>query len=180
MIGWLLGLIGLGGGGINWTRLITAGVLALAVGGTIYAGYRTIGNIIADRDAMIAENAVLTANQAALESAIDLQDATIEALQEDIARGNEIREAVERDFSAAREQVQALQQRLGAHELGFLAANRPGLVENIINNATAEVSRCFEIAAGAPLTQEEIDATLPSEINTECPGLANPNYRAEE
>jgi hypothetical protein len=180
MIGWLLSLIGLGGGGLNWTRLITAGVLALAVGGTIYAGYRTIGNIITERDAMIAENAVLIANQAALESAVELQDATIEALQQDIARGNEIREAVERDFSAAREQVQALRDRLSEHELGYLAANRPGLVENIINDASAEVARCFEIATGAPLTEEEINATRPSEINSECPELANPNYRAEE
>lgn len=180
MIGWILGLIGLGGRGINWTRLITAGVLALAVGGTIYAGYRTMDNIIEERDRMIAENAVLKANEAALESAIDLQDATIEALQEDIERGNQIRESVEQDFSAAREQVEALQERLGQHELGYLASERPGLVENIINNATDEVGRCLEIATGAPLTEEEINATLPSEINSECPELANPNYQARE
>ena len=53
---------------------------------------------------------------------------------------------------------------------------KPNLVENIINNATDDVNRCFEILSGSPLTLEEIDATKQSEINASCPAIANPNY----
>ena len=36
--------------------------------------------------------------------------------------------------------------------------------------------RCVEIASGAPLTEKEKTATKKSEINSECPSIANPNY----
>jgi len=36
--------------------------------------------------------------------------------------------------------------------------------------------RCVEIAMGSPLTEKEKNATKKSEINAECPSLANPNY----
>ena len=63
------------------------------------------------------------------------------------------------------------------HEIGALAQAKPALVEKIVDNATQDVLRCFEIESGSPLTQEEINATRPSEINTSCPDIANPNYR---
>jgi len=37
--------------------------------------------------------------------------------------------------------------------------------------------RCLEIASGSPLTDIERNAKLPSEINRECPNIANPNYK---
>ena len=36
--------------------------------------------------------------------------------------------------------------------------------------------RCVEIAMGSPLTEKEQNATKKSEINSECPSIANPNY----
>jgi hypothetical protein len=39
-----------------------------------------------------------------------------------------------------------------------------------------EANRCIEIATGSPLTESEINATKKSQINGECPSLANPNY----
>jgi hypothetical protein len=35
----------------------------------------------------------------------------------------------------------------------------------------------LEIASGSPLTEKELAATKPSEINRECPAIANPNYK---
>jgi len=35
----------------------------------------------------------------------------------------------------------------------------------------------LELATGAPLTEAEKNAKLPSEINKECPSLANPSYK---
>lgn len=64
-----------------------------------------------------------------------------------------------------------------ARDFGFIASEKPGLVEQLVNRASRAVARCFEIASGAPRTPEEINARTSSEINKECPAIANPNYR---
>ena len=50
------------------------------------------------------------------------------------------------------------------------------VIEKIINNATDNSQRCFEILTGSPLTEKEKNASKKSEINPECPSIANPNY----
>jgi chromosome segregation ATPase len=40
-------------------------------------------------------------------------------------------------------------------DLGNLASQRPQLIENIINRATAQARRCMEIAMGAEPTEQE-------------------------
>ena len=50
------------------------------------------------------------------------------------------------------------------------------VMERIINKGGEAASRCIEIASGAELTEQEINATKKSEINRECPSIANPNY----
>ena len=57
-----------------------------------------------------------------------------------------------------------------------MADEKSKLVERVINNATVKAMRCVEIAMGAELTEKERNATKKSEINSECPSLANPNY----
>ncbi len=37
-------------------------------------------------------------------------------------------------------------------------------------------ARCIELASGAEHTEDELKATKKSQINPECPALANPNY----
>jgi len=61
-------------------------------------------------------------------------------------------------------------------ELGKTASVKPLSVERAINRGTLNVMRCLEIASGAPLTEKEKNAKLPSEINKECPSMANPGY----
>jgi len=61
-------------------------------------------------------------------------------------------------------------------DIGKLAIERDKAVERIINNASKKAMRCVEIAMGAELTEKEKNATKKSEINSECPSLANPNY----
>ena len=176
MITAALGLIGLGGGKINWFRLIAAGAVVLTIVGTIYAGYQYVNNLQEENRILVANNATLEANNLQLTQSIADQQAAIASLQADMRLISEVQQDTFENFEAARGRVRDLEERLGRHELGFLASQRPGLVENIINDATEEVGRCFEIATGSPLTQQEINATLPSEINSECPELANPNY----
>ena len=61
-------------------------------------------------------------------------------------------------------------------DIGKLAIERSKAIERIINSASDKAARCIEIASGSPLTEQEINATLKSQINTECPSIANPNY----
>lgn len=173
MIGTILGLFS---GKINWVKWFAAGTVVLAVGGTIYAGYQYVNNLHDENNFLISENATLTADNAQLEQSIKDQQDAIASLRLDINLINNVQQETFENFEAARNRVRDLEDRLGRHELGFLASQRPGLVENIINDATSEVGRCFEIATGSSLTQQEIDATLPSEINSECPNLANPSF----
>jgi heterodisulfide reductase subunit A-like polyferredoxin len=64
--------------------------------------------------------------------------------------------------------------------LGALAVAKPDTVERLINAGSANAARCIELATGAEFTKEELAATNPSEINTICPSLANPNYKGDQ
>lgn len=179
MIGTILSIFGFGGNSANLIRNLVIGAILIAVGTTIYLGYRYVNNLQEEIATLTKDNATLTANNAQLEQSIIDQKNAIDRLERDIVLSAELQRETFDNFEQARERVRNLEDRLSRHELGFLASQRPGLVENIINDATEEVTRCFEIASGSPLTTSEINATLPSEINSECPSLANPNFIPE-
>ena len=61
-------------------------------------------------------------------------------------------------------------------DIGKLALQRTKSIERIVNKGGKNAARCIELASGAERTEEELKATLKSEINPECPALANPNY----
>ena len=63
-------------------------------------------------------------------------------------------------------------------DIGKLAIQKPKPIERIINKGSANATRCIEIASGAELTENEKNATKKSEINPECPSIANPKYVA--
>ena len=62
-------------------------------------------------------------------------------------------------------------------DFGKTAAARPEALERAVNRGTVNALRCLEIASGSPLTESEKAASKPSEINRECPAIANPNYK---
>ena len=120
----------------------------------------------------------LMANQAKLETAVAIQEETIKQQQADMAKQAATLEKVNDAFAKAQADKQNLTDRLMKHDLGKLAEKKPGLVEEKINRGTDNVGRCFEILSGAPLTDAERNATKKSEINNECPSIANPSYVA--
>ena len=61
-------------------------------------------------------------------------------------------------------------------DFGKVAIQKTDAINRIINKGSDNATRCIEISSGAELTEEEINATKKSEINRECPGIANPNY----
>lgn len=173
-------ILGFFTGGIKWFRIIAVLAVFAAIGGSVYAAYRYTENLQEENRQLTQANATLQSNVQQLQSAVQTQNETFEELQRDYERQAEILSQTNQDFQEARDQVTDLREKLSEHDLGYLAYSKPGLVENIINDATDEINRCFEIASGSPLTQEEINATLPSEINSECPELANPNYQDDQ
>lgn len=121
----------------------------------------------------------LMENQAKLETAVQLQEQTIKQQQEDMKKQAETLQVVNESFAKAQADKQALSDKLMKHDLGYLAEKKPGLIEDKINRGTDNAGRCFEILSGAPLTDAERNATKKSEINNECPSIANPNYVTE-
>ena len=108
-------------------------------------------------------------------------------MEEDIERKFVIIEQLRDEFADLRKDYTDLQKRFdknsvnfGTRDIGKLAEVKPRLIQRVINKATKNAKRCMEIAAGAPLTENEINATKKSQTNTECPALANPNYVEEK
>lgn len=122
--------------------------------------------------------AILNANNARLENAVAIQKQALESIKNDLQTQQNVLQQTYKDFDDSRRLNQELSDRLSKHDLGFLAAKKPKLVENIVNKATSDAARCLEILSGSLLTEKEKNATKKSEINNECPSIANPRWRA--
>jgi chromosome segregation ATPase len=122
-------------------------------------------------ETLTAYNATLTANVDKLEE-VNLKNIdTIAKMESNFERQREQYTQLQESFSKIRSQNNQLKDRLGKHDLGALAAAKPGLVERVVNNASAKVNRCFEIVSGALLTEKERNAKNGKAFNSECPWL---------
>ena len=124
-----------------------------------------------------SENKILQVNQEKLEGAVTSQEAVIANQQANAAKIQDANSKLREQHTALQEDRKNLANKLGRHELDILAQNNPGLVEKIINSASKNELRCYEIQTGSPLTEDEKAATKKSQTNRECPGLAYPNYK---
>lgn len=113
----------------------------------------------------------LTSNNAKLETAIQISERTISDLQSDYSKINAVTRQLNDQLSQTRTNNQILLEKLQEHELGYLASEKPRLVENTINNASDNAARCFELMSGAPLTEKEKSAQNPNDFNSECPWM---------
>ena len=126
-----------------------------------------------------AENQILQVNQDKLQGALEDQSLVVQMQEKDAKRIQGINSELRVEIQAAEKDSKNLAKKLGRHELDILAANKPGLVVKIINRASKNEMRCYEIASGSPLTEEELAATKKSQTNGECPGSANTNYKGD-
>ncbi len=113
------------------------------------------------------DNAILKTNQIKLESAVADNNAVIEQQTKDLKKIRTTLKEVEETNAKLQADRDALNKRLGKHDIGNLAENKPGLVEKIINKASDSAARCVEIASGSPLTDEELNG----KPNRECPSF---------
>ena len=138
------------------SKLVLAIIVMIGAGG----GYLYVNKLQKD-------NATLKTNQIKLESAVEDNNKVIEQQIEDINKIRNTLEIVEEEKKKLEKDKDDLNKRLGKHDIGNLAENKPGLVEKIINKASKNAQRCVEIASGSPLTEEELNGTP----NRECPSF---------
>ena len=113
------------------------------------------------------DNAILKENQIKLETAVAESNEVIQQQTQDLKKIRSTLKEVEETNAKLQKDRDALNNRLGKHDIGNLAENKPGLVEKIINKASDSAARCMEIASGSPLTEEELNGTP----NRECPSF---------
>ena len=125
-----------------------------------------------------SDNVILKANQLKLETAIEDQTKLLEQQKQDFEAIMESNKKLNVLINTFKKDLEDLDKRFTKknRDIGKLAINRTGAIERIINKGGKNAARCIELASGAEHTPEELKATLKSEINPECPALANPNY----
>jgi len=137
-------------------KIILALVLLAGAGG----GYLYVNKLQKD-------NAILKTNQVKLETAVAESNQVIEQQTKDLKKIRSTLKEIDEQNAKLKADRDALNNRLGKHDIGNLAENKPGLVEKIINKASDSAARCMEIASGSPLTEEELNGTP----NRECPSF---------
>ena len=134
--------------------------------------------------ALRADLAMSEQNRARLQEGVAAQQALLAQMQADILQIQTINQDLKIENDRRQAEVQSLTQRFGqtargeVRDFGALAAERPDAIQRAVNRGTVNAMRCLEIASGSPLSDAEKNATTLSEINRECPTLANPRYRA--
>ena len=125
-----------------------------------------------------SDNAVLKANQIELERSIESQQELLEQQKADFKEILESNKQLNVLINSLKQDLEDLDKRFnkGGRDVGKIGVEKPELLEKIINNGANNAARCLELASGAPHTEEELKATKKSEINPECPALANPSY----
>ena len=116
-------------------------------------------------------------NQAKLESALVSQQQVTQQLLDDIEIMESVITTINDEFAKSRQRVRELEDKFNrsadgsSRDIGELAEEKPALVENVINRATAKTFRCVELLSGAVIKPEELDDEelancIPSSNNT--------------
>ena len=160
------------GGGAAIKVIATLAIVVIVAGGLWYVtGLR-------------ADLAVSEMNNKTLKDGIEQQQRLIEQMQKDVAQIQEINADLANEADRQKREMRDLVDRFNVNargesrDFGAIAAARPGVVERLVNRGTANAMRCLAIASGAPHTEAELAAKTSSEVNRECPSLANPNFIA--
>ena len=133
-----------------------------------------------------ADLAISEENSKRLQEGVREQQALMKQMAEDIAKIQDINRELAEQTTKHRAEVDALSRKFSQdakgqpRDFGQFAKEKPELVDRLVNRGTKNAMRCLEIASGAPRTPEELAAKSATEINKECPTIANPNYKAPQ
>ena len=125
-----------------------------------------------------SDNAILKANQLELERSIESQTELLKQQKKDFDAIMESNKKLNVLIQTFKKDLDDLDKRFTKkdRDIGKLAIDKTKAIERIINKGGKNAARCIELASGAEHTEAELKATKRSEINPECPALANPNY----
>ena len=146
-------------------------MMAGAGGGVVY-----VKNLKADLATSEANNLKLEQSVESQKEVIAQAKADFESQRKITANLDAQNKALQAEFTALDKRFNKINGQGEVRDIGKLADERPKSVERVINGATTKAMRCVEIAMGSPLTEKEKNATKKSEINSECPSIANPKY----
>ena len=158
---------------------ITAAIRIIAILAIVVIGAAGIWYVTGLR----ADLAVSQENTKKMADAVELQKQVIQQMQADQKKIQELNQQRADTVKSQQKDMQSLADRFSTNadgskrDLGEIAVQKPASVERAINKGTKNALRCIEIASGAPLTEQEKNATKADEINKECPALANPRYK---
>ena len=130
-----------------------------------------------------ADLAVSQENARKMTEAVEKQQEAIAQMQQEQQKIKELNNELNTTIKLQNKDMENLKDRFTTssngekRDFGKAAAQKPTSLERAVNRGTINALRCLEIASGASLTELEKNATKPSEINRECPSLANPNYK---
>ena len=124
------------------------------------------------------DNVILKENAVKLESAISEQKQVIENQKKDFEEILNANKKINELINNLKKDLDDLDKRFTKkdRDIGKLAIEKSEAVERVLNKGADNATRCIEIASGSPLTEQEKNATKKSEINPECPSIANPKY----
>lgn len=125
-----------------------------------------------------SDNAILKANQIELERSVESQKELLQKQKQDFEDILQSNKQLNKLINTLKKDLDELDKRFnkGKRDVGKLAIEKTAPVERIFNKGSDNAIRCIELASGAPHTEQELKATKKSEINPECPALANPSY----
>jgi len=146
--------------------ILIAVVVAMIAGGLWY-----VTNLKADL-------AISEANNKQLVEATREQMMLIEQMKQDVAAIQQANAELQAQTEKQRRDVETLNSKFSKRDFGALAAEKPDVVQKLVNRGTKNALRCMELAAGAPLTEAEKAAKTPMEANRECPSLIDSDYTA--
>ena len=151
----------------GYAKMAITLVMIIGVGGAIAYVYK-----------LRADNAVLKANNMVLEQSVESQKKVIEQQKKDFETILDTNKKLTTLSNNLQKELNDLDKRFTkqGRDIGKTAIAKDKAIQRIINKASVMALRCVEISSGSPLTEKEINATKKSEINRECPSIANPNY----
>jgi hypothetical protein len=146
-------------------------VVILAIVLVIAAGAWYVTNLKADL-------AISEANNQQLVEATREQNLLIEQMKQDVAAIQQANADLQAQTEKQRQDVATLSTKFSKRDFGALAAEKPEVVERLVNRGSRNALRCAELASGAPLNDQEKAAKTPMEANRECPSLIDSDYIA--
>ena len=150
-------------------------ILVVLLGAGGFGSWTYMQKLQADNEVYRINEQVYAENETKLNDAISDQNEVIAAKAAQAAAIQEANNILRVETDRLDKEKANLAKKLGRHELDILAQNKPGLVGRVINRASDNALRCFEVITGAPLTPSEKEASKPSQYNAECPTI-HPNY----